>query len=373
MLSNSLNIQIQGVFFTVEELKYFCNQKIKNTKTQTWEKEIYLFIEEWFSTSDTITTTTSGSTGTPKKIQLQKTHMITSAKATLSFFNLKNGDNIWLCLPVKYIAGKMMIVRSIVGELNLIYSEPTTTPSIEPNQKISFNAMVPNQVFKLLKTPEGINQLQNINDLLIGGSDISIELEKQILKTPSLSCWHSYGMTETITHIALRKLCVNTEIKSFFPLSGVRTKTNSNSQLIIDAPAIGVKNLITNDVVKLLKDNSFLIIGRLDNVIISGGIKLHPEIIESKIRKFITNDFFIGGIPDSCLGEKLTMFIEVNKDEKVDLFQNKFYDSLLKFEIPREIIYLKNFIRTKNGKIIRKAMVYNHIKSLAQKPYNDNN
>jgi O-succinylbenzoic acid--CoA ligase len=367
MVNNCINIQIQDKIFTVDELKHFCVQKINNTKTPIWEKDIFLFIEEWFSTSDTITVNTSGSTGTPKKIQLQKTHMSASAKATLSFFDLKKGDQMWLCLPVKYIAGKMMIVRSFVGNLNLIYSEPTSTPTHKVEQKISFSAMVPNQVFNLLNSQKGINQLQNINKLLIGGSSISSELENKLLNTLSISCWHSYGMTETITHIALRNLSSDTENRIFLPLNGINLKTNFNSQLIIDAPAIGVKNLVTNDVVKLNKDKSFIIIGRVDNVIISGGIKLHPETIESKINKLITNNFFIGGIPDSILGEKLILFIEGNSDNNQlnDLLNNKFEGNLLKYEIPKTIIYLKEFLRTKNGKLKRKSMTNNYIEGLS--------
>ncbi len=366
MFNNSLNIQVQGNFFAVGELKQFCAEKINNTKTQVWEKEIYSFIRDWFSACDTITVTTSGSTGNPKEIHLHKRYMIASAKATLSFFDLKNGDNMWLCLPVKYIAGKMMIVRAIVGELNLIYSEPNTSPLIESSRKINFSAMVPNQVYSLLKSPQGINQLQNIDNLLIGGSDISYALENKLTSTPSISCWHSYGMTETITHIALRKLFPNANTRSFLPLNGIRITTNSNSQLIIDAPDIGVRNLITNDIVELLNDNSFLIIGRQDNVIISGGIKLHPEIIESKIKKYISNNFFIGGIPDASLGEKLILFIEANSNnnQHIDLFKDKIKENLLKFEIPKEIIFLKYFLQTENGKLRRKTMVNNYIESL---------
>jgi len=248
--------------------------------------------------------------------------------------------------------------------MNLIYSEPTSTPTIIASQKISFSAMVPNQVFSLLNSPQGIKQLENIKNLLIGGSGISNELEDKLLNIPSISCWHSYGMTETITHIALRRLSSDEGTKYFSPLNGIDIRTNSNSQLIIDAPAIGVKNLITNDVVKLIKDNSFLIIGRIDNVIISGGIKLHPETIELKINRLIPNNFFIGGVPDSILGEKLILFIEENpdNDEHIDLLKNKINENLLKFEMPKKIIYLKAFSRTKNGKLKRNTMIFNYIK-----------
>jgi len=364
MFNDIQNIKLQGKLYTVKELKYFCEQKINSPVVQAWEKDICLFIQDWFSASKTITVTTSGSTGAPKKIKLQKQHMIASAKATLSFFNLKKGDSAWLCLPVKYIAGKMMIVRAIVGELNLVYSEPTSIPILDKSSKVNLAAMVPNQVHELLKTQKGLIQLQKIDNLLIGGAGISDKLEKRLLNLPEILAWHSYGMTETITHIAIRSLSNISMFGNYYPLPGIKISVNNNSQLIINAPAIGVNNLITNDIAQQFDDGSFSVIGRADNVIISGGIKLHPEIIEAKIKKHISNNFFVGGIPDSVLGQKLVLFIEENENlnENSDFNYEIFYQNLSKFEKPKEIIFFKNFLKTENGKLRRKVMINSYVR-----------
>ncbi|HJN05744.1 MAG TPA: AMP-binding protein, partial [Bacteroidales bacterium] len=295
-------VQIQGIYYKVDELKLLCKEKISNSQVQNWEKEIYLFLLELFSSSLTINVSTSGSSGFPKKIVLQKEHLIASAKATIKFFDLKKDDTIWLCLPVAYIAGKMMIVRSIVGGLNLLYCKPSSIPLYDKNTNVDFVAMVPNQIFEMLETEVGLRQLSKIKKLLIGGSELSNELEESLLERSSVNAWHSYGMTETITHIALCKLSSANKKGVFKLLPEISVRLNKNEQLIINAPSVGVFNLVTNDIAKINEDGSFLIIGRSDNVIISGGVSLFPEIIEQKIEKHIPSNFFIGGLPDEKLG-----------------------------------------------------------------------
>ena len=352
-------VKIQGKSYTADELKLFCKEKIADPIVHDWEKEIYLFLLELFSSSQSIIVSTSGSTGFPKDIGLQKTHLIASAMATLSFFNLKKDDSIWLCMPIKYIAGKMMIVRSIVGSLDLYYSKPNSSPFLEKDTNVDFAAMVTNQVFEMLDSKDGTKQLSKINNLLIGGSELSNDLEERILNTSSVNAWHSYGMTETITHIALRKLSLDEERRVFSLLPGISIRINKNAQLVIDAPNIGVFDLVTNDIAIINDDGSFVIIGRSDNVVISGGVKLFPEIIERKIKDYVTNDFFIGGVPDEKLGEKLTLFIEGSSvDNRLpELFNEGLNGELEKFEIPREMICLQTFLRTKSGKIRRKEII----------------
>ena len=366
MTNHVKHIKILGELYSVKELLFLCEQKIESSLVPLWEKDIFLFLRSWFSASETITVSTSGSTGTPKKIKLQKVHMIASAKATLSFFSLKKGANAWLCLPVTYIAGKMMIVRAIVGELNLVYSEPNSNPFIYNLQKIEFAAMVPNQVFELLKSGKGKHQLQNIENLLIGGAAISESMENSLLQIPNITAWHSYGMTETITHIAVRKLSKQDKNKRYIPFSDVIIGVNNESQLIINYKAIGVNNLKTNDIANIFEDGSFTIIGRADNVIISGGIKLHPEKIEGKISKYLSNSIFVGGIPDEKLGAKLVLFIQDNSVDPIstDEVFDRLYNNLSKYELPKKIIFLKEFTRSKNGKIDRNYMINKYIFNL---------
>lgn len=356
-------VQIHGKCYTVDKLKLFCKEKIGDPQVENWEKEIYLFLAELFSSSQTINVSTSGSTGLPKKIVLQKKHLIASAKTTLSFFDLKKDDSIWLCLPVKYIAGKMMIVRSVVGGLNLLYSKPGSMPLYEKETDVDFTAMVPNQVFEMLDSTEGLKQLSKIDKLLVGGSELSGELEEILLNTSSVNAWHSYGMTETIAHIAMRKLSRGNKKRIFSLLPGISVRINKKDQLIIDAPSIGVIDLVTNDIANILADGSFLIIGRADTVIISGGVKLFPEIIEGKIKKLIPGNFFIGSVPDEKLGEKLTLFMESSPvdNQLNELLKEDLHNELKKFEMPREIIYLPTFLRTITGKIKRREIIARYL------------
>lgn len=356
-------VKIQGKCYTVDKLKLFCKEKIGNPQVQNWEKEIYLFLLELFSSSLSIVVSTSGSTGHPKKIDLQKKHMIASAKATISFFDLKKDDRIWLCLPVKYIAGKMMIVRAIVGGLNLLYSKPSSMPLYEKETNVDFAAMVPNQVYEMLNSTKGLRQLSKINKLLIGGSELSNELEERLLNISSVNAWHSYGMTETMTHIAMRKLSRSCKKGIFCLLPGISISINKNDQLIIDAPSIGIINLVTNDIANIFEDESFLIIGRVDTVIISGGVKLFPEIIEKKIKQHISGNFFVGGVPDEKLGEKLNLFVENSSGDNQSnkLLKKALAVGLKEFELPREIIYLPTFLRTETGKIKRRKIITKYL------------
>jgi O-succinylbenzoic acid--CoA ligase len=170
-------------------------------------------------------------------------------------------------------------------------------------------------------------------------------------------------MTETVTHVAMRRISQGSNTNRYYPLNGIVVSTNNNSQLIIDAQEIGVRGLVTNDIANVFEDGSFIINGRIDNVIVSGGVKLFPELIERKIRKFIPGCFFIGSIPDEKLGEKLMLFIEGKKIDKnkTELILNELKKNLQKFEVPKEIVFLPDFLRTETGKIVRKKSVCNFL------------
>ncbi len=362
MFDVNKSIQIFGTYYNNREISILCDEKINDNTIALWEKNIYFFIRDWFSEANEISVVTSGSTGTPKLIKHQKKNMVASAKATLKFFNLDSGNVAWLCIPVKYIAGKMMVVRAIVGGLNLVYSEPNSIPHISSN--VDFTAMVPNQVFELLQSKSGIDVFRNVKQLLVGGSSISCELEKTLLKH-KVAAWHSYAMTETITHIALRKIGNSGYMGDFYPLKGVDLKLDKRKRLIIDYTSIGVSKLITNDIAKIYEDGSFTILGRSDNVIVSGGIKISPEIIESVIGEFLSNDFFIGGIPDDKLGEKVILFIEGCTSDYSNTNIEELVKGLLnKYELPKETVFITKFTRTVSGKIMRKANIDKYLISL---------
>lgn len=318
------------------------------TKNQEIIDAVQLFLEEWNSDSEFISTNTSGSTGKPKTIQLQKEHMLISAKATCDFLDLKEGDSALLCLNPSTIGGKMMIVRSIERNLNLTIVEPSANPLQNVNGTFDFCAMVPYQVQNSLK------DIEKIRKLIIGGAPSSSELRKSLNET-KCKAYQTFGMTETISHFALADLS-NEEIV-YQTLSGV-TISEENDNLIVNCPAIGVHNLKTNDSVKILNQNEFVWLGRTDFVINSGGVKLHPEVIEDKLYNLIASPFFLTGIADEKWGEKLVLCVQSNEKLK---YKKSDFTSLDSYETPKEIWLFSQFIETASGKI-------NRLKTIEQTP-----
>jgi len=356
-MDNHNSLTINGIKYSAIQLSQLCNQKIHDVEVDDWEKDIFKFIHKWISQSHSITVSTSGSSGSPKEIELQKSAMITSALATVKALNIVPNNTIWLCLPIHYIAGIMVVVRAFAENLNLVYSKPVSMPTLETKTKVDFVSMIPSQVTTLLETEKGKTQLEQIGKILIGGSGITPTLESMIIENKNIDAYHSYGMTETITHIALRRIGNKTSIGDFIPLSGVNISTNKENQLIITYPDIGVFNLKTVDIATIFDDGSFTILGRKDDIIISGGVKLHPTEIENKIKEIIACELSIGGIPDEKLGQKLVLYIEGKEsDLTIESLREKLTHKLSKYQIPKEIIFVKEFKRTGSGKIIRNKM-----------------
>ena len=307
-------------------------------------EDVKSFITEWHSESAHISTSTSGSTGKPKVIRLPKEKMIASAKMTGEFLQLKSNSNALLCLSPKTIGGKMMIVRAIVWDMNLIISNISSTPLSNIESKIHFAAMVPMQVSNSLD--KNRDKLASIDQLIIGGGPMSLELEHNLQNLPN-SIHHTFGMTETISHIALKS--VSNKEQNYSALPNVSFEVENNA-LVINAPRLGVHQLKTNDFIELISPDSFIWKGRTDFIINSGGIKFSPEEIEKKITSIISVPFFIAGNSDSLLGEKIILVLESSKQ----VYSKSDFSILNKFEIPKEIIFLPSFIRSKSDKILRK-------------------
>ena len=318
------------------------------TKDDELIQSVEAFIDEWHNDSDSIIVRTSGSTGVAKEILLSKKNMIASAIMTGKHFHLKEGESALLCLSPTTIAGKMMIVRSIVLNLILYVTDVSSSPLSLLKSSIQFAAMVPMQVEKsLLATPE---KFQQIEKLIIGGAPINSQLEKQ-LSTISTKCFQTFGMTETISHIAVRKL--EPESSEYQTLPGVEISVSDEETLVINAPELGVSKLITNDIVSISSSNSFKWLGRKDFIINTGGIKISPEEIEKSLHQLIQDPFFISSLPDDVLGEKVILCIQ--NDSIVGLSKNSFYPFITKRIVPKEIYYFSNLIYTHSNKIDRKA------------------
>lgn len=309
------------------------------------------FIEAWWDSKSTIPAYTSGSTGIPRRIALGKDYAIKSAQATLDILGLKPGDTALLSMPAHYIAGRMMIIRAIVGQLNLVTIGPTSEPKI-PEQTIDMAAFTPHQ-FQSILDKEPANEYYRVKNILLGGSAVPDDLISQVTDFPG-QIYETYGMTETYSHIALRKLYPDHE--PYFEAVGSTTFSLDGENLIIHAPHLGIKKLHTNDTGELDGPTRFRWLGRADYVINSGGIKLHPESIESKLRQFIKTPFFITGKSDKKYGKVVALVMEKHSDALPEKQLKKIIPNILdKYEKPKTIIWVDKIIMTPTGKINRKA------------------
>jgi O-succinylbenzoic acid--CoA ligase len=350
--------------FTFNNQKYSTSELLtqsKKTYKTSWEQAFFNFIKTWLDDNSFIEVKTSGSTGTPKIIRLEKKHMIASAKATGDFFDLKRNDKVLLCLPCDYIAGKMMVVRAMVLGLDLYSVEPTGNPlnnDLIRNINFQFGAMIPLQVLNSLENNSiQFNQVQKV---IIGGGVVDNALLQKLQITKN-DCFATYGMTETITHVAVKTLNGTNKTNFYNALKNVYFSQDNRDCLIINAPYLSVNQIITNDIIKLHSKSSFEWLGRFDHVINTGGIKVNPENIESKIAEFINTSFFIAEEADEKLGSKVILIIEktIEKEGKIDfdLLKKQFQTVLSKFEMPKEIYTSSKFERTETGKIQRKRTI----------------
>lgn len=344
-------IKINGQIYIKEELSLLIAEKLSSPHLPDWETELYTFVQEWFSNSDTILAKTSGSTGDPTPIELPKSVMVKSSRRTIEYFGLQEGNSILLSLPCRFIAGKMMVIRAIVGNMDLITVDPSSKFDILENYTFDFGAMVPNQVFKLLDTEAGKQKLENIHNLLIGGSSIPSTLEAFVsqLKSRVVS---TYGMTETASHIAIRELSGDKRSDIYHCLTGISVTMGENDCLQIHVPEQS-EPLQTNDVAEVISPNTFRILGRADDVIISGGIKYFPQTIERKLEPLLSGRFVVSSQPDKKLGERLVLVIE-GKPADLAWIEQKVAQLLSPFERPRSVYFIETFPQTLNGKLKRK-------------------
>lgn len=295
---------------------------------------------------------TSGSTGTPKQFTIKKARMLESARLTCSFLNLKRGDKALLCMDLKYIGAKMMVVRTMVAGLHLIIREASGHPLADVGTPLDFAAMVPLQAYNSLQIPEERERLQRIKKLIIGGGAIGPDLEDELKSFPN-EIYATYGMTETLSHIALRRLNGNDASLYYTPFESVQLSLTDDKCLIINAPLVCEHTLVTNDIAELLPDGRFRILGRKDNIINSGGIKLQIEGIEEKLHAVIRTPFAITSLPDSRLGEAVVLLVEGIKE--TESTGRQIMKVLSKYERPKFIFPVGAIPMAGNHKIDRKA------------------
>ena len=310
------------------------------------------FVSDWFDDSQYMTAQTSGSTGVPKTIKLLKSDMRASAQMTNRFFNINSNSTFLLSLSPNYIAGKMMIVRWLEVGAEMIEQKPSSNPLSQPLQKqITLSAMVPSQVVNILNDSASFAQLSIIENIIIGGAPLDSVTEKQIAET-SLNAYATYGMTETLSHVALRKVGAE---DSYFALPGVTFSQDERGCLKIDVPHLSIKEVTTNDMVDLIDSTHFIWRGRFDNVINSGGVKIFPEEIEKLIARYLKERFYIIGAPDTVWGEICTLVIEGEEwsQEKQQSLLIQLKEALPKHKSPKQIKFLSKFSETYSGKVKR--------------------
>jgi len=312
------------------------------------------FLKEWHNDSPTVLVHTSGSTGEPKPMRVEKRRMEASARMTCDHLGLREGDTALLCLPVDYIAGKMMVVRAMVRGLRLVSVKPSgeplgtgAVPGME-TERVDFAAMVPMQVWNSLQVPEQRERLMQIRHLIIGGGAIDPALAAALKGFPH-QVWSTYGMTETLSHIALRRLNGPEATEWYTPFQGVSLSLNDEQCLVIDAPAVHDGVLTTNDIAEIDAYGRFRILGRKDNVICSGGIKIQAEQIEEQLRPHLSAPFLISKRPDEKFGEVVVLLTEGSTDEARSVCQRL----LPKYHQPRAYVQVGHIPMTATGKPAR--------------------
>ena len=311
--------------------------------------DLFLFLKDWFSDSSTLKVQTSGSTGIPKEMFVEKSRMMQSAQLTCSFLGLKKGDSALLCMPLNYIAGKMVVVRALIAGLDLYTISPSGNPLKNINKEFSFAAMIPLQVFNSLQSGIEKQRLKAIKNLIIGGGAIDVQIEEAIKNFPH-KVYSTYGMTETLSHIALRQLNDNEASDRYHPFDSVTLSVSEDNALIIDAPLVSEELLYTNDIVEIYEDKSFRIIGRKDNIINSGGVKIQIEEVEALLKPLLDSGFAITSVPDSKFGEIVILATENEIEE------NLISGLLPIYSIPKQIIKVSKIPLTETGKINRAAL-----------------
>jgi O-succinylbenzoic acid--CoA ligase len=328
-----------------------------------FEKEVLSFILEWRSDKETFKLKSSGSTGKPKELTLHRNQMIASAESTLEYLNITSGGRALLCLDPQYIGGKMVIVRSLAGNLDLYAYNPTANPLSEHefDYSIDISSFVPYQVVEILKNPQSFSNFKKIDNVIIGGAAISKELEEKLSPLGN-NIYHSFGMTETVSHIALKKLSGIDQSQYFKVLPGIDIGTDHRGCLTVKGKISQGETIITNDLVEIKNNDLFKWEGRIDQVINTGGIKININTLELKIRNILEsknfqNEFFIDHIPDEKLGQKIILILE-SRNSEIDPDQIKgiIKTQLTKFEIPKDIYVIKKFALTDSGKIDRRLI-----------------
>ncbi|HMG92968.1 MAG TPA: AMP-binding protein [Chryseolinea sp.] len=325
-----------------------------------FEQTTFTFIADWLSGRENFLQNTSGSTGDPRPIVIKRSQMIASASLSIGALGLSQGYNALLCISPEYIGGKMMLVRSLMAGMKIIATTPTSNPfnSLPENIQVDFAAMVPYQIHEIVQSAAA-SKFDDVKKIIIGGATLDRQTEAR-LQGYRCIFYSTFGMTETVSHIALRQLNGLEASDSYRALPGIKISTDERSCLQIEWDQLGEK-VITNDIVEIISNDTFRWVGRWDNVINTGGVKVIPEKLEEDIYKIfnalgIPNAFFVGSVTDAGLGNKVALFVEgLLEEDVIEKIKIRMVHVMSKMEVPKHVILVKSFALTENGKINRKA------------------
>lgn len=334
--------------------------------TTPYDEQAICFCREWLSGKPTFTLRTSGSTGIPKPIELTRTQMAASARLTGETFGLHPGDAALCCLNVAYVAGVMMLVRAMELSLDLTVVEPATNPlaGLPETTRFDFCAFVPLQLQTILEiTPGRLPVIDGAKAVLLGGAAVSGSLEEklQVVQAPVFG---TYGMTETVSHIAIRRLNGPARSETYRLLRGVEAGTDGRDCLWVRGPMTDFAPVQTNDVVQFADSQTFRWLGRFDSIVNSGGVKVVPERVEAALEPLLRwvgfrGRFFVCGLPDERLGQRVSVVLEGKPfpHENLELLRREAGEVLTRFEMPRRWEFLETFPETATGKIDTQRVV----------------
>ena len=344
----------------MEVYHHFDRLRKKRLKAEVWKEEVYhLVMELTLLSGNSISASTSGTTGPPKAMRIPRRDLVNSARLTAEAFDLHEGDRVLLCLPCAYIAGKMMFVRAMALGLDLHVMDPRGSVLdhlSKIKERFRFTAMIPLQLHRAIQEDRARVEEQ-FDTILLGGGPVSAALEEDLqgLRT---AVFQGYGSTETVTHAAVRRLNGPTSSEVYRAIGKVSFSSDERGCLVVHTPHLKTKEHLTNDLVELIDDSHFRWMGRIDNVILSGGKKIYPEQLEAKTAGVIPFPHFFMAFPDDRLGDAVAVVLETDRgaEEILDEVLQALFTVLSDHELPRRVTAMRSFLRTGSGKVVRRLV-----------------
>lgn len=342
----------------IEALDHFGRLSEGRKKDETWKEDLHHLVRDLMMGGSSIPAHTSGTTGAPKAMRIARRDLVNSARLTAETFGLHEGNRVLLCLPCAFIAGKMMVVRAMALGLDLHVTDPrgAVLENLNPEDHFRFAAMVPLQLHRAIQDDRTRVERQ-FDTILLGGGPVSEALEDD-LQGLSTAVFHGYGSTETVTHVAVRRLNGPGRRKAYAAIGRVHFETDERGCLVVHTPHLSTKRHVTNDQVNLIDDRHFQWLGRMDHVILSGGKKFFPEQLERITAGVVPCPHYFTAIPHERLGQAVCLVLETDRgpDEVADEVIQAVMRVLPPHQWPRRIVALRAFPRTASGKIIRQRI-----------------